>query len=266
MIAYFLNSVLIETYNMILSYGYPAEAFTVTGVLVSTLAVEVGMWLLCYFFLAFGLFTMAKRRNMKNAFIAFIPFARVYLLGQLIGEINFFGLRIKRIGLIALILEIVSFVLIVVEDLFYLPILTDVIGDVFNEAALEYLLVKLGGVAMGVKVLGLIASIVGLVCEVVGFVMLLFLFRNYAPKSSFLFAVLALFFEFLGPIFIFVIRKNSCEEYREYMRMKMHSMYGGGNPYQYSDGRYKDPYDLSNEGNKKEEKPESPFEEYEDRK
>ena len=111
-------------------------------------------------------------------------------------------------------------------------------------------------------ILDIVTVITSFVSGFIDFVLLLFLFRNYSPRNSFIFLVMAVLVEILGPILVFAIRKNSCEEYREFMRMKMHSMYGGGSPYQYGDGTYHDPYDLSKK-QKGEENIEKPFSEYE---
>ena len=266
MLSNFFNFTLQEVFGFVVGNGLPADIFSVGEVFIGYAAAKVALWVMCYFFLGFGLYTMAKRRDMKMAICAFIPFARVYLMGKLVGEINFFGVRIKRIGLIALIAEIATFLLAVVLDAMHLPLLFDVWNDVFNEAAYEYFMQSFGQIQFNAMAISLVHMFANFINEVVGFIMLLFLFRNYAPKSSFVFAILSVFLEFMGPILVFVIRKNSCEEYREYMKMKMHSMYGGGNPYQYSDGTYRDPYDLSKEGDKRQEKPESPFGEYDDKK
>ena len=218
---------------------------------------------------------------MKIAWLAFIPFASTYLMGNLVGETNLFGWKIKKLGLIAMIVELVAFALTLAQDFMYLQVLikfwnsnmsletgVELYGDIILKepiGAVGYL----GTRKISVLIVEVARYIVGMISGIAYLVLLMFLFRNYAPKSCFLFLVLAILIDFLGPIFVFVIRKNSCEEYREFMRMNMHSMYGGGNPYQYSDGTYRDPYDLSGNGNKSRSNqtpPESPFGEYDDKK
>lgn len=218
---------------------------------------------------------------MKIAYLAFIPFGSDYLMGELVGEINLFGWKTKRLGLVVMIIELVAFALTLTQDFMYLQVLlkfwnsnlsldtgVQLYGDLVLElpvGAEGYLNTR----RMSVYFVGLAKNLVGMISGIAYLVLLMYLFRNYAPKSCFLFLVLSILIEFLGPILVFVIRKNSCEEYREFMRMKMHSMYGGGNPYQYGDGTYRDPYDLSGNGNGSrngQTPPDSPFGEYDDKK
>ncbi len=242
-------------------------------------------YIICYVFLGIGLYTMARRRNMQAAFLAWVPIANTYLMGKLIGEINVFGIKVKNIGLIGVITGVVYAGVAIANEVIYVDLLKDVWTDVINEGSKFHIygyktvdtitgevLKEVPGefysISTGVtaSILMLANSLTQLIDKIVCFTILLFMFRNYAPKSSFLFAILSIFFNILGPIFVFAIRNNSCEEYREYMKMKMHSIYGGGNPYQYGDGSYRDPFDLSKQGDKKEEKPENPFPEYDDKK
>ena len=254
------------------------DSVTVGNLFLSHVLTEASLWIAGYVFLGIGLFTMAKKRKMKIAPLAFVPFASTFLIGKLVGEINFFGKKIKRLGLYAMLVEIVLFALKVVQDVFYLPILiryfnSPVTSELFAELygnAIQGVVGVLNPNAYGIMLEYVIMG-VSFISGLAYFILLMFLFRNYSPKSSFLFILLSVFGKvflganLLGPIFVFCIRNNSCEEYREFMRMKMHSMYGGGNPYQYDDGRYYDPYQYDNTRAKKEEKHDSPFSEYDDK-
>ncbi len=277
MLLYLFESILPIIYSLV-SNGYPDMGLRIYHAFIAEVGIYALNWLIGYIFLGIGLFVMAKRRNMKIAYLAWIPFASTYLMGKLIGEINFFGLKIKRMGLIALIVELLAFALLLAEDLLNLPLLLDVWDNVFNKESYEYIYgtidVQTGQIitpgayynySQAEQVVNLFSVMISAVNEIIGFVLLIFLFRNYAPRSGFLFAFLSFVLPILGPILVFAIRKNSCEEYREFMKMKMHAMYGGGNPYQYDGGEYRDPFDLSESPkNNKEEKPESPFSEYDD--
>jgi len=245
------------------------------------------LWAVCYVFLGIGLYVMAKRRKVSYAWLAFVPIASTYLLGKLVGEINFFGLKIKHLGLYATIAEVVSVALLIGTDLFYL----DLIGETWNfHAVIDGKIIEdtfntiygltnketgeiiqngmIAELARGARLVYVLAEIALYVDMLVQFVLMIFLFRNYAPKSAFLLSILALVLDpIAGPVIIFAIRKNSWMEYRDYMKMKAQSMFGGGNPYQYGDGRYRDPYDFKPKDAPKadENKPESPFGEYDNK-
>lgn len=54
-----------------------------------------------------GLMKMAKREGISYWWIGFLPFGNTYLIGKLAGETQIFGQKCKRIGLYAMLAEIV---------------------------------------------------------------------------------------------------------------------------------------------------------------
>ena len=50
---------------------------------------------------------MAKKQNIGKRWLAFVPFANIWLIGKISGSADLFGQKIKRIGLYAMIAEIV---------------------------------------------------------------------------------------------------------------------------------------------------------------
>ena len=236
-----------------------------------------GYLLFCYLFLGFGLYTMAKRQHLKIAFLAWIPLASFYLVGKLAGDVGFFGVKAKWIALVVLILNAVTLAFKVAGDVCLIPLLSDTFGLRLSGETYGYIYgisdgqegIVSNGVFMSEYYNGILLGYAGTAVGGVAFVANVFLmyvlFLNYSPRSAWVFTILSFFVPVLWPILVFVIRKNSSGEYREYMRMKMHSMYGGGNPYSYKDGTYRDPYDLSQNANGKSEKPESPFGEFDDK-
>ncbi len=223
---------------------------------------NVVVWLIGYLFLAFGLFKMARNRNMKQSYFAWIPFGQLYLIGLLISSAEIFKIKAKYLRWIVTVISLVWFALALLTDIIALPALIQIwledfspVGYIFYEEAMQSLPVALNAVSF-------ITSIFELLTTIGWWVLLFVLFNSYAPKSAFFFTILSVLINPLGCILVFVVRNNSCVETREFMKMKMHSMYGGGNPYDYGDDTYRDPYDLSGGGNKKETPPESPFDEY----
>ena len=228
---------------------------------------KLALFLLNYFFLAFGLFRMAKRRNIQKSWLAFIPFAQLYLMGTLVASTEFFNVKLRYAGLVAMILQIATFALDVTADALALPSLISVFNEDFSSFGFAAYCDAVANIPLAFTFVKWISYVVGLGASICWFVLLYLIFTSYAPKSRMLFLVLSVlgetFFNFsVGSLLIFIIRNNSSDEYREFLKMKMHAMYGGGNPYDYSGGNYKDPYDLSGEGDKKQPPPESPFDEF----
>lgn len=273
MIYTFIYAVLGELYRMIGLPGYEHSAQMLSSLHVYEVfaiyaLITVASFAVIHVFLAIGFYTMAKRRNFKNAWLAWVPIAQTLVVGKLVGEVNFFGLKIKRLGLITAIVELVAFALMIVQDVIALPYLADVMTDVFNISSKSYFVGVYNTLYAKVVPFYAAYTIISGIAGILSIVLIVLLFRQYAPRSYLLFSILSIFFPLAQAIIVFVIRKNSCEEYRNYMRMKMHAMYGGGNPYQYDDGTYTDPFNVGKTGDnkQKEENLESPFEEYEDKK
>ena len=71
------------------------------------IGIAAGIYLIVYLFKAAGLSKMAVNAGKKKlAWCAFVPFASTYLMGELAGEMRFGNARFKKIGLVAMIAEI----------------------------------------------------------------------------------------------------------------------------------------------------------------
>ena len=277
MIIYNTTANLFYYYRLILLGRLGTLAGEVSALYISAGAVNIATLIFGYVFLGIGLFAMARRRRMAEAYLAFVPFGQVFLMGRLIGDARLFGISVKWLGLAAMIAQIVSAGLKIYLDIATLPFIREIWGQGFSEEGLaEIFGVDMLGNTVGVGVYSTylygvqpVRVIAGLL-EFPSFILMLalvfLLYRCYAPRTAFIFAFLYFVTRLSLPIVVFIIRNNSSDEYRDFMKMKMHSMYGGGNPYQYDDGSYRDPYDLSGNGKPKETPPESPFGEYDGKK
>ena len=65
-------------------------------------------WIVEYVFFAIGLYTIAKRMGRNYPWLAFIPFARKYLHGELAGTIELKTRKIKNPGVWKLVLPIIA--------------------------------------------------------------------------------------------------------------------------------------------------------------
>ena len=72
-------------------------------------AISGGVILIALFLLqGFALYKMAKNRGVKNRALAFVPFVNLLFVGKLAGECNFFGQKVKRAGMYAMITQIIG--------------------------------------------------------------------------------------------------------------------------------------------------------------
>ena len=66
----------------------------------------LGVYLILLVFGGIGLNKLAKKQGLKHRWMAFLPFFNTYYAGKLAGETQFFGQKMKRVGLYAMISEI----------------------------------------------------------------------------------------------------------------------------------------------------------------
>jgi hypothetical protein len=209
--------------------------------------------LVLFIFQGIGLYTMAKRRNMRKRWLAFVPFASLYYMGKLAGECAFFGHKMKNAGLYAMLAQIAS--------------LLFSCAYIFAEA---YLYIRHGKPQQGADVMAtpywtgltgfsltvskfydyasLLYSIIGLVSEILLLALTMGLYKKYAPRNYMVLSILALFVPAARFITIFVLRNRKAIDYEAYMRARREEymrrrqqQYGGpyGNPY---GNPYSNPY------------------------
>lgn len=227
-------------------------------------------WLVMFILQGVGLYKMAKKRNMRKKFLAFIPFANVYYMGKLAGDSFVFGQRMKNSGLYAMIAETVFsslFItaLILQYSLYFQcgnPLRVygvfpywDVVGDGLSNTLVSFYMV----IVRLLLVFQLIAAILMII-------LLSALYRKYAPKQYFLLGFLTILFP-VRYIIIFAIRNRKAIDYEAYMRarreayirqqQRYNQQYYGG--YDNSYNPYASPRPAQPNTPRK---PEDPFEEF----
>ena len=263
---------LYETGRTMLSMFSGEYALILIGALVWTIANFCALFILQ----GIGLQKMAKRRNLQKRWLAFIPFANIYYMGKLAGECGFFGHRMKNAGLYAMIAQIVSVLFslayIFLEGYFYVnygaPVGTSATGTPYWP--------ELTGSALTLwKVFdsaNLIYSIIRLVAELLLLVVVMAIYKKYAPRNYLMLTLLTLFVPAARYITIFVICRREPFDYdaylrarrEEYMRRQQQQY---GNPYNSPYGNpYSNPYGGGYAGQNTTQpqppKQEDPFEEF----
>lgn len=221
--------------------------------------VAVGIFLLCLILGGFGLSAMAKKEGKERTYLGFLPFANTYYAGEIAGESSFFGQKMKRAGLYAMLAEITCFVL----DAFYL------VGDYVSIPYYEVSRITETGTYVEANVSQMPLSIRWLAeanvyfywlswlfsfIELIFFcVLFMALFRKYYARRPVLMTVLCSLFPFRGFV-LFSVRNNTPVDYNEYMRRKAEQFarnnpqnYGGYNG-GYNGGGYNGNYNGGNNG------------------
>ena len=197
-----------------------------------------GIFLLCLILGGIGLLKLAQKENVKKSICAFLPFANIWYAGKIAGEASFFGQRMKRAGLYAMLCEIVYSSL----EAFRLVLN-------FLLAKGEYYALDIGTNLWSIQrafiptnkqwmydallYTDYISSILRLFVFIFSCVLFIALFRKYYAKSPVLMMLLCTFFPFRGFV-LFAVRNNEPVDYNSYMRSRAeeyarrYNTYNGG--------------------------------------
>ena len=179
-----------------------AGMFTFAVILIISLAVII-LTIPLYIIESLALYSLAKKRGIGNASLAWIPFARQYILGNIADDIvraKIFKFRwvLPFLGTFYFVMP--SVVIIIIRDFQLL---------VANHSFLSFF------IAFMPTIFGSIFF------NILPTIAIYRIFKEYRPNSAVLFTVLcAMFFPIFRPIFLFIIRsdmpyteKSSAQDY-----------------------------------------------------
>lgn len=263
-----IYSVLISIYNTITAMqsvyeraGMSSVSLTAAGYLVFT-AISLGFSLLllvlAYIFRGIGLKKLAVRRGLKNAWLAFVPFGALILIGEL-GQYPKKASATRTFAILATVFTALYYVFNVVIDALYAiePLGELFAGRTLTESVMNKdIVISLSNVNFSVyNLLGSLNNIIMLVSLVFTILCYSSLFRVYRPEKSTLFSVLGgLATVFLGTwllyaIFVFASRDREPQDYAEFINRRYARFYGS-------------PYSAPRQDVKPENRQEEPFGEF----
>lgn len=161
-----------------------------------------------YLLQAFAIFKMAKNMGYNNPWLAFIPFANVYMFGKVAETyIKSDGRPSAKFSKILLTLQIILMaILVLLVVLIVMILFIEATGTYFLNPEIETLVAS----AMVLPVLLAIFAMLGVAIAyaIINYVALWRIFALYNYKNATLFLVLTLFVGVLTPIFLFVLRNK----------------------------------------------------------
>lgn len=247
------------------------------GQVLGIAAVPLIIALLFYVLRSIGLYTLAKRKGLKNVWLSWIPCLWIYTACMLVGEIRVFGVTFKKAALwIAIIFavgEALSFAYDFIKWFPYVAYFLSEGAEITVKSTADGMFVIPGSnmnnpfpsvESAGFVVMNSISSVCGLVISIATIFIYISLFRKYYPQHY----ILASVFSFLGLFgpFVFSIRNRKEMKYADYLRYRYGNMYGPySNPYtgDPNDPRYGDP--RYGQNYREERPPETPFKDFADR-
>lgn len=190
-------------------------------------AIAGGLYAVVYAFKAIGLFVMAKKQGKtKLVWCAFIPFASTFLLGEVAGELRFGNVKVKHLGIVAMVMELIytfSGVFVIGWSANLISGGSYIVERVVNNAGdvIGYT-TKFVGVSQQLQATLNAFSIVELVFSFVQLIAFIFLniafFRRYAPLS---YIWMVLFCAILPPVeafLVFAYRNRRPTDFEAYMK------------------------------------------------
>lgn len=220
----------------------------VLRILYISVGVAAGLYLICLVLGGLGMRAMAKKVGMKHSWLAFLPFANTWYAGKLAGETRVFGQKMKRVGLYAMITELVYVAInvfaLVVQFALYQP---DYFVEQFNESG-EFIgiYLEVARVPLGLRWMIVADTVLTWVNTISYLVLIFFLcmlfyafFRKYYARSPFLMTFLCAVLPLRGLV-IFAVRNNTPVDYDAYMRRRMeeYARRSGGTYGPYGQGGY----------------------------
>lgn len=158
-----------------------------------------------------GLYEMGKRLNLNNPWLSFVPVANVYALGRIAQRyMKRDGTQSAKFSVILLALYIAEFVLMIAFFIFFFVAIFAVIANA--ELAIETeseMVMSMFASFIPVIILYFLLMAVAIAYSVTYYVALWRVFAIYNNSNATLYLVLSIFFSFLAPIFLFVLRKNN---------------------------------------------------------
>lgn len=188
-----------------------------------------------YVFTALALYTMAKRRGIKNPWLAWIPFANAWLLGCVSDQYRAVArgeTKYRRRVLLwteimtsvtAALVTVLCFTMLgrmftIMYELFgigisdlmdpeKLAILESMEGQM-SEADAQRLLSAVMGPGVGMVLLALVLAPVAIINMVFGFIALHDIYKSCDPSNATLYLVLSILIGYAQPVFLFLCRNK----------------------------------------------------------
>lgn len=170
------------------------------GVLIVFLLIGLAITVVTYIFRSVALYTIAKRRMIKNPWLAWLPIGTEWILGSISDQYQYVAKgKICNRRKILLGLSIAAVVLSVLYEILSALQTLQLFGDGFS--------VGFGMLAVVMLLLGLAMFGVGVASIVFTYIALYDLYQSCDPSNGLLYLLLSIFLSITMPFVMFVCRK-----------------------------------------------------------
>ena len=191
------------------SYAYEIEEMIQLGLLPALFSSvpSMAMGIAAYVLTALAYYTVANRRGLKNAWLAWIPVANLWLLGSISDQYRYVVKgEYKSKRKILLGLGIASMVCAMVVMGLVISLVVSGISGAMGGISQEQMMGRLMGRALGM--LGLVVPMLGIAIAqmVIRYMALYDVYMSLDPSNSVMFLVLSILFGVTEPFFLFFNR------------------------------------------------------------
>ena len=171
-----------------------------------------------YILRATGIYKMAKSSEINGAWVAFVPFANVYIFGKIAEKYkNRDGSKSAKFSIILIFMVIALLIITVTAVIFSAVAVNKIVVSADYALQNDFdMAPKMLSSLVSVIGLGLLLCVVALIYKILYYVALGKIFYSFDCKNATVFIILSVLFNFMESILLFIIRKNKpCFEYGE---------------------------------------------------
>ena len=202
-------------YSMIFEADMTSDGIMLVFYLVYVLfmlAISVGTYVLQ----ALSLYTIAKRRGIRNPWLSWIPVGNTWILGSISDQYQYVVKgKVRNKRKVLLVVDLVQYILASVLSIVGLVMLFTVVfaamGPNFepaNEALIEQLVMEQIGYFLLLLAAYLVVGALAIAAAVLRYFCLYDLYTSCDPRNSVLYLVLSIFVSVSLPILLFINRKR----------------------------------------------------------
>ena len=160
-----------------------------------------------YILQGIGMYRMAKKQNIPNGWMAFVPYARSYLRGELSGSIKAGKFTMKKPGIWLIVVPVVFYTLFFI--FYFAMIFGTILNIAINEHNPEAVLSMLLPLIVGIVIFVLLATAGSTAIYLLNAIVNYQIHRKYRDESlSLLHMVLGLFIPLYQPIYFYILGKD----------------------------------------------------------
>lgn len=198
-----------ESFDYAMNEDIMDVAFILAGVLLIIGLIALVVGLVMYILQSLGLYTIAKRRGIKHAWLAWLPVGSEWLIGCIADQYRYVAKgEVKNRRTIMLVLSLVGVVLGGLSGFLSRMGTTALLEQLLSSGAQATEGVVAGGSFMTNALVSLFSTGVSITLTVFLYISYYDLYTSCNPKNNVVFLVLGIIFPFLPAFFIFACRKK----------------------------------------------------------